>query len=88
MSDRARNTGPMLASPRCGAKIRCGGSCRSPAVRGKRRCRMHGGAPGSGAPRGNQNARQHGLFTRDTIAERKQIQALLGDARKLLQEMK
>jgi hypothetical protein len=88
MSDHARNTGPMLASPRCGAKIRCGGSCRSPAVRGKRRCRMHGGAPGSGAPRGNQNARQHGLFTRDAIAERKQIQALLGDARKLLQEMK
>ncbi|HYS87985.1 MAG TPA: HGGxSTG domain-containing protein, partial [Bradyrhizobium sp.] len=35
----------MLASPRCGAKIRSGGSCRSPAVRGKRRCRMHGGAP-------------------------------------------
>jgi hypothetical protein len=88
MSDHARNTGPMLASPRCGAKIRCGGSCRSPAARGKRRCRMHGGAPGSGAPRGNQNARQHGLFTKDAIAERKQIQALLGDARKLLQEMK
>ena len=89
MSDHARNTGAMLASPRCGAKIRSGGSCRSPAVRGKRRCRMHGGAPKSGAPRGNQNARQqHGLFTRDTIAERKQIQALLGEARKLLQEMK
>mgnify|MGYP003693916253 CR=1 FL=1 len=44
-------------------KIRSGGSCRSPAVRGKRRCRMHGGAPGSGAPRANQNARRHGLFT-------------------------
>ncbi len=26
--------------------------CMSPAVRGKRRCRMHGGAAGSGAPRG------------------------------------
>jgi hypothetical protein len=88
MSDHARNTGPMLASPRCGAKIRSGGSCRSPTVRGKSRCRMHGGAPGCGAPRGNQNARQHGLFTKDAIAERKQIQALLGDARKLLQEMK
>src|SRR5216683_2029550 len=64
MSDHARNTEPMLASPRCGAKIRSGGSCRSPAVRGKRRCRMHGGAPGSGAPRGNQNARRHDLLTR------------------------
>jgi uncharacterized protein YjcR len=49
---------------------------------------MHGGAPGSGAPRGNQNARWHGLFTRDAIAERKQIQALLAEARKLLQAMK
>jgi len=62
-------------------------SCRSPAVRGKRRCRMHGGAPGSGAPRANQNARQHGRFTSDAIAGRKQIEALLGEARKLLQEM-
>ena len=88
MRGHARNTGPMLASPRCGAKIRSGGSCRSPAVRGKKRCRMHGGAPGSDAPRGNQNARQHGLFTPVAIAERKQIQALLADARKLLQEMK
>ena len=88
MSDHARNTGPMLASSRCGAKIRSGGSCRSPAARGKRRCRMHGGAPGSGAPRGNQNARQHGRFTGDAIAGRRRIQALLGEARKLLQEMK
>jgi hypothetical protein len=88
MSDRARNTGPMLASPRCGAKIRSGGSCRSPAVRGKRRCRMHGGAPGSGAPRGNHNARQRGLFTRVAIAERRRIQALLGEARKFLRAMK
>jgi hypothetical protein len=88
MSDHTRNTGPMLASPRCGAKIRASGSCRSPAVRGKRRCRMHGGAPGSGAPSGNQNARRHGLFTGEAIAERKQIQALLGEARKLLQTMK
>jgi len=88
LSDHARNSGPMLASRRCGAKTRSGGTCRSPTVRGKKRCRMHGGAQGSGAPRSNQNARKHGLFTRDAIAERKQIQALLGDARKLLQEMK
>ena len=88
MSDHVRNTGPMLASPRCGAKTRSGGACRSPAVRGKKRCRMHGGAQGSGAPSGNRNARKHGLFTGDAIAERRQIQALLGEARKLLQAMK
>ena len=88
MSDHARNTGPMLASPRCGAKTRCAGACRSPAVHGKKRCRMHGGAQGSGAPNSNQNARKHGLFTRDAIVERRQIQTLLGEARKLLEEMK
>ena len=88
MSDRARDFNPMLASPRCGAKTRAGGSCRSPAVRGKRRCRMHGGAPGSGAPSGNRNARRLGLFTGDATAERKQIRALLDEARKLLGEMK
>jgi hypothetical protein len=88
MSDHLRNTGPMLASRRCGAKTRCGGACRSPAVHGSKRCRMHGGAPGSGAPRANRNARKHGLFTGDAIAERRQIRALLGEARELLEEMK
>jgi hypothetical protein len=48
---------------------------------------MHGGAPQSGAPRGDRNARKRGLFTEDAIAERKRIQALLTDARKLLQEL-
>jgi hypothetical protein len=49
---------------------------------------MHGGAQGSGAPKANQNARTHGRFTRDAIAGRRQIQVLLGEARKLLEEMK
>ena len=88
MSDHIRITGPMLASPRCGAKTRCGGACRSPAVHGKKRCRMHGDAPGFGAPRSNRNARKHGRFTGDAIAERKQIQVLLGEAWKFLDEIK
>ena len=83
-----RNTGPMLASARCGAKTRSGGSCRSPAVSGKKRCRMHGGAAGSGAPRNNQNAITHGLFTKQAIEERKQVQALLREARNLLRDIK
>jgi hypothetical protein len=56
------NTGPMLASPRCGARTRAGTPCQAPAVKGKKRCRMHGGAAGSGAPRGNQNALKHGRY--------------------------
>jgi hypothetical protein len=36
--------------------------CRAPALAGKKRWRMHGGAPSSGAPRGNKNALKQGLI--------------------------
>ena len=38
---------------------------------------MHGGAYGSGAPEGNENARKHGLYTKAAIKERKQTRALM-----------
>jgi hypothetical protein len=83
-----RNTGPMLASPRCGARTRSGEPCMSPAVSGKSRCRMHGGAPGTGAPQGNQNALKHGLFTREAIAERQSVQLLLRESRALIAKIR
>ena len=58
---------------RCGAKTRSGAPCRTAAVTGKTRCRMHGGAEGSGAPRGNRNAVTHGYLTRDAAAARKRF---------------
>lgn len=33
----------MHCAPRCGAKTRSGDPCKSPAIHGKARCRMHGG---------------------------------------------
>jgi uncharacterized protein YjcR len=63
----------MLAAPKCGAKTRAGAPCKSPAVFGKKRCRMHGGANGSGAPKGNTNARKHGYYTKEQRAERKAL---------------
>jgi hypothetical protein len=83
-----RNTRPMLASPRCGAKTRSGEPCMSPAVHGKNRCRMHGCAPGTGAPQGNQNALKHGLFTREAIAERQSVQLLLRESRALIAKIR
>jgi hypothetical protein len=85
--DQKRNTWPMLSSLRCGAKTRSGKPCRSPAVMGKKRCRMHGGAPGSGASRGNKNALKNGLHTREAIAERRHIQDLMQQSRKLIQQI-
>lgn len=37
-----------------------GTPCQAPAVAGKARCRLHGGAKGSGARPGNRNAWKHG----------------------------
>lgn len=85
--DHVRNTAAMLASPRCGAGTRGGTACRAPAVHGKTRCRMHGGARRCGAPPGNRNARKHGLFTRQRIAERRAIRVLLAETRNLLIQM-
>jgi hypothetical protein len=82
-----RNVAQMLASQRCGAKTRKGGSCKSPAVHGKKRCRMHGGAPGSGAPKNNKNALKHGLYTKEAIEKRKRLQELLGHSRKLIRDI-
>jgi len=47
---------------KCGAKTRRGTLCQGPATE-KGRCRFHGGAKGSGAPKGNQNALKHGLYS-------------------------
>jgi uncharacterized protein YjcR len=49
---------------------------------------MHGGAPGSGAPRGNKNALRHGRFTREAVAERKKIRELIRETRKLMRMIK
>lgn len=50
------------------------------------RCRMHGGRS-PGAPIGNANARKHGLYTADTIAERRELAALIRSMRGLVEEV-
>lgn len=84
-SDHPRNTEPMQSSPRCGATTRSGTPCQAPAVSGKKRCRMHGGADGSGAPKGNLNALKTGFYTRAAIAERKAVQDIIRQSRKLIE---
>jgi hypothetical protein len=83
-----RNTVAMMMSPRCGAKTRAGTPCQSPAVSGKRRCRMHGGARGSGAPKGNQNALKHGTYTRAAIRQRAELRELIKEGEQLLRSLK
>lgn len=68
---------PLDQAPRCNAQTRRGTLCQSPTIRGKLRCRMHGGADGVGAPEGNRNARKHGHYTAEAIACRRKVAALL-----------
>ena len=62
-------------APRCGARTKRynGRPCRSPAVRGKKRCRIHGGGKGSGAKQNNKNALKHGQSTLKITAIRRSI---------------
>jgi len=78
---------PTNRATRCGARTRSGKPCRSPVVRGKRRCRMHGGAAGSGAPIGNTNALRHGHYTAEAIARRRQVSELIRMARATLADI-
>lgn len=83
----ARNTCAMRTSRRCGAQTRNGDACRAPALRGRMRCRMHGGAWGSGAPDGNGNALKHGYFTSEAIEERKLVRTVLIESEDLLRKL-
>ena len=68
---------------RCGARTRSGSTCRSPAVGGKTRCRMHGGATGSGGPLGERNGNyRHGTRTKEAIQAVRLINLLSRLARK------
>jgi hypothetical protein len=74
---------PYHDSPRCGAstKRNDGSPCKSPAVRNKKRCRIHGGSLGSGAKAGNKNALKQGLSTREAKTFKKNVQQLLKSCR-------
>jgi glucans biosynthesis protein len=82
-----RKTGPMRESARCGARTRKGTPCQAPAVSGKVRCRMHGGAKGSGAPVGNRNAVKHGMYTNAALEEQKALRSMIRQMKESLQEI-
>jgi hypothetical protein len=71
---RLRN---LKLAPRCGARTRAGGICQRPAIRGRKRCRLHGGLS-PGAPRGSKNGNfRKGNWTGDAIQERMWLRSLV-----------
>ncbi len=71
---RLRN---LRRAPRCGAITRAGTPCQRPAIRGRRRCRLHGGAS-TGAPRGHKNGNfRNGNWRADAIEEGQWLRSLV-----------
>lgn len=80
--------GNPMNAPRCGAKTRSGTPCKAPAM-ANGRCRMHGGkSTGPRTPEGLERSRKanfkHGLYSAESIAERRYISQLLRDSRETL----
>ena len=74
--------------PRCGAKNRAGNPCQSPAMRGKARCRLHGGA--STGPRTIEGLARiraartiHGNYSAAAAETRAQMREILQELRAL-----
>jgi hypothetical protein len=54
-------------------------------MRGRSRCRMHGGAAGSGARPGNTNALKHGRYGRELLEFRQTMRELLRESAQKLE---
>jgi hypothetical protein len=77
----------MHESPRCGARTRSGAACRAPAVKGKARCRRHGGGAGSGGQAGNRNARKDGYYSAAEKAQRRRFMDFVRECNRVLAEI-
>ncbi|MGC1181488.1 hypothetical protein [Legionella sp.] len=77
------------SAPRCGARTKgnYGKPCCCPAVKGKARCRVHGGARRSGAPLYNLNALKHGETTGEAKALRKEIRREIVRSKKFIKDL-
>jgi hypothetical protein len=85
-ADVERRLANLAKARRCGARTRAGHPCRQAAVTGRARCRMHGGAKGSGGPRGDRNGNfKHGLWTHESLSTRRAVRAKVREIRGLLQ---
>jgi len=88
-ADVERRLSNLAKAPRCGERTRAGHPCRQAAVTGRARCRMHGGAKGSGGPRGDRNGNfKHGLWTFANVEMRKAVRRMIWEARALIRGVK
>jgi hypothetical protein len=71
------------ASARCGAKTRAGSFCKCPSMKGRMRCRLHGGR-NTGPPRGSGNGNyRDGTYTAEALDERQWLRSVVRTYAKL-----
>jgi hypothetical protein len=80
--------GDLSKAPRCGARTRKGLPCASPAVRGRKRCRLHGGRStgprtAAGLTRSRQAHWKHGRFSEEARREAAQVRELLRECKEM-----
>jgi hypothetical protein len=85
--------GDPSTAPRCGARTRRGTPCCAPAMRGRQRCRMHGGAStGPRTKRGLARSRRanwkHGRYSAAEKLEVRQVCELVRECRAQIRDMK
>ena len=82
--------GPDWPGLRCGAKTRSGTPCKNPAVRGKARCRFHGGrSTGAKTPEGRARlSALHWKHGRSTTEAKEQAKRRAADGREIRAELK
>src|SRR3546814_2077684 len=73
---KPRQPARRASAPRVLAQTRSRTECQSPTVKGKRRCRMHGGT-NPGAPKGNRNARKHGGSSATALAAARYLREIV-----------
>lgn len=80
--------GNFFSAPRCGAKTRKDTPCRCPAMRNRRRCRLHGGlSTGPRTAQGIERIRKavtkHGFYTQAAILQRRRTREAMRELRAL-----
>jgi hypothetical protein len=84
-------SGDLQSAARCGAKTRRGMICQAPAMENGR-CRLHGGkSTGPRTAEGVERCRQarwkHGQYSRQALAEKQQLRALLRSSEQFLRQL-
>ena len=84
--------GDFSRAPRCGAKTRRGTPCQCPAMRNRRRCRLHGGLStgpktAAGIERIRRASTTHGRRTQVAKRERQSLRVLMQECRLTLTEL-